>query len=784
MQPYMDDQTYQIKIYGIVQGVGFRPFIYHLAKTFRVKGQVYNTTEGVVILANFSSIFMLDCFINEIKNKKPEPSVIEDIEFKKTRYLSFTDFQIVKSKKSEEKFQLISPDIATCKACIKDIRDPLQRRYDYAFTNCTNCGPRFTIIEGMPYDRPKTAMSSFTMCPDCQHEYDDSDDRRFHAQPNACPACGPRLTLFNNKNEPIDAVDPLKECAHLLKDGKIIALKSLGGFQIATSAINDGAVRMLRKRKNRPLKPFAVMVKDLSSAKKLFKINKVQEKSMLSSRAPILLLEKKYKAPISELVSGYNDCEGVMLPYTPLHHILFKYLDFPLVMTSANVTEEPIISENIEVLNKLKNICDYFLTHDRKISSKYDDSLVRIFEDKEMVLRRARGYAPYPLKLKVPLQKKTVFGAGSHEKNTFCFLRQKYAIISQHIGDLENYDATIFYRETIDQYKKIFNISDVDCIVYDLHPDYYSSKFAKEMSCALKIPLSHHKAHILSVIAENNIKDDLIGFAWDGTGMGEDGKIWGSEVFFVNKDLAFKRVAHLSEFALPGGAVSVEKPYRMALTLLYDQYTRGAGTNPRSFPSFVYNDFPFFKKIVSEQELDLITKQLKNSFKTPLTTSMGRLFDALSSLLDLTHISSYEGEAAVHLQMCASTDCFEEYKIKTIEDSGKILIDVNDLISKIIYDLVQCVDKEVVSAKFHNTMSNIICSLSKIFRDHYNIRNIALSGGVFQNYRIFERSFQLLRESGFQVYSNFKVPVNDGCVSLGQAFYGSALLKNSIGGKS
>ena len=496
------------------------------------------------------------------------------------------------------------------------------------------------------------------------------------------------------------------------------------------------------------------------------------------------MLEKKSNGPISELVSGYNDCEGVMLPYTPLHHILFKYLDFPLVMTSANISEEPIISKNVEVFKKLKNICDYFLTHDRKISSKYDDSLVRIFEDKEMLLRRARGYAPYPLKLKVPLQKKTVFGAGSHEKNTFCFLRQKYAIISQHIGDLENYDATVFYRDTIDQYKKIFHISDVDCIVYDMHPDYYSSKFAKEMSCALKIPLSHHKAHILSVIAENNIKDDLIGFAWDGTGMGEDQKIWGSEVFFVNKDLEFKRIAHLSEFALTGGAVSVEKPYRMALTLLYDQYIHNAGSNPNSFSSYVYNGFPFFKKIVSEQEIDLITKQLKTGFNTPATTSMGRLFDGLSSILDLTHISSYEGEAAVHLQMCASSGCFEEYKIKTIEDNGQILIDVNDLISKIIYDLDQRVGKEVISAKFHNSMSNTICGLSKIFRDHYNISNIALSGGVFQNYRILERSFRLLRESGFQVYSNFKVPVNDGCVSLGQAYYGSELLKNSIGGKS
>ncbi len=779
----MNEQTYEIRIYGIVQGVGFRPFIYNIAKSLHLKGHVYNTTEGVVIHANFSSSSSLDDFINRIKKKKPEAALIEEIQFDKAHYSPFTDFEIIKSKESEEKFQLISPDIATCKACIKDIGDPLQRRFDYAFTNCTNCGPRFTIINEMPYDRPKTTMSSFTMCPNCLHEYNDSNDRRFHAQPNACPACGPSLKLFNNKNEPIDTDDPLAECAKILKEGKIVAIKSLGGFQIAASAIEDHTVRMLRQKKKRPFKPFALMIKDMNCVKRFFHIDPIQEKCLLSSRAPILLLEKKLKGPLSKLVSGYNDHEGVMLPYTPLHHILFKYIDFPLVMTSANISEEPIISKNIDAFRKLQKVCDYFLTHNRKISSKYDDSLVRIFDGKEMLLRRARGYAPYPLKLKMRHQKKIVFGAGSNEKNTFCFLRQPYAIISQHIGDLENYESIDFYRETIHRYKKIFNIQDVDCIVYDLHPDYYSTKFAKEMPCELKLPLSHHKAHILSVIAENNIKDDLIGFSWDGTGMGEDGKIWGSEVFLVNRDLEFKRVAHLSEYSLPGGAASIERPYRMAISLLYDQYIRNNSSNKDSFPAFIYDRFPFFKEIISEQEIDLVSKQIKNGFNTPITTSMGRLFDGLSSLLDLTHIASYEGEAAVHLQMYASIDCIQKYKIKTFPLNNQILIDVNDLMSKIINDLHKGTDKRIISAKFHNTLSEMICDLSKIFRDHHHIENVALSGGVFQNTLILERSFSLLRQNGFNVYSNFKVPVNDGCVSLGQAFYGSRMLKKCMEGK-
>lgn len=773
----MDHMIYEITIHGIVQGVGFRPFIHNLADSLDIKGQVYNTTEGVTILADFVDASILDLFINKIKEDRPKASFIEEIKFKKTGYLKFDDFRIVESKRSDETFQLISPDIATCSACLEDICKDYQRRHDYAFTNCTNCGPRFTIINNMPYDRPNTTMSSFKMCRYCLSEYNDSKDRRFHAQPNACSVCGPRLMLLDKDNNTLDCKNPLLECAGLLKDGKIVAIKSLGGFQIAVNATDDDAVRTLRERKKRPFKPFALMIKDISSAKRLFKISKTQQESILSSRAPIVLLDKKQKGYISELVSGYSDCEGVMMPYTPLHHILFKYIDFPLVMTSANIAEEPIVSEHEEAFKKLKGICDYFLVHDRKISSKYDDSLLMIFDDKEMLLRRARGYAPYPLKLKDKLTNKVVFGAGANEKNTFCFLMQKYAIVSQHIGDLENYDTAAFYKVTMDKYIDIFNIPDIDCIVHDIHPDYYSTKFAKGMDSKIKIELSHHKAHILSVIAENALDCDLIGFSWDGTGLGEDGKIWGSEVFLVNKDLGFTRAAHLSEFLMPGGTVSIQRPYRMALSLLYDQYIKRIGSKTNSFSSFVYESFPFFTKVVTEKEIELILKQLQTGFNTPATTSMGRLFDSVSSLLDLTHIASYEGEAAVHLQMHASADYLKSYNIKTLIKDSEIVIDVNDLVGKIIYDLIKGIDSVLISAKFHNTVSELIYHLSKIFRDNYNICNVALSGGVFQNRIILEKSFALLREGGFNVYSNFRVPVNDGGISLGQAYYGLKFLE-------
>jgi hydrogenase maturation protein HypF len=768
----MDGKTYEIKIQGIVQGVGFRPFIHNLALSRRIRGRVFNTNEGVVVIATLSSKKELRGLIREILENRPPSAHIYKIRPKEIAACFFEDFRIISSESSKDGYALISPDIATCPHCIREMEDPLDRRFRYAFTNCTNCGPRFTIINSMPYDRPNTTMSDFNMCDDCQEEYDDSSDRRFHAQPNACPACGPTLSLFDSDHRPVKTKDPVLACAALIRDKKIIAIKGLGGFQIAASAMDDPTVKELRERKKRPFKPFAVMVKDIPMAKKLFIVSRKEEEALCSTRSPIVLLRKRRDYPLSVLVSGYMDSEGVMLAYTPIHHLLFKHIDFPLIMTSANISEEPIISENWQAFEKLSDICDYFLVHNRKISSRYDDSLLRIFNGRQMLLRRARGYAPYPVPLRTRGKKNVVFAAGPHEKNTFCFLREGNAIISQHIGDLEKYESIGLYRETVKHYMKMFKIKEIDTVVHDLHPDYYSTRFAQKMESPLKVGLSHHKAHILSVVAENSLKGSFLGFAWDGSGMGEDGQIWGSEVFLVDSQYRFKRIAHLLPYPLPGGSAAIKKPYRMGVSFLYKYYLNEGLCNKMDFAEFVFKKFPSFRTVVSSQEIGIIASQIKSSFNTPLTTSMGRLFDTVSSLLGLTQEASYEGEAAVHLQMIATKSHHERYPLLFEDLREKITIDSNDLISRIIYDLNKRLDAGTISAKFHNTIAYLICELAKTFRESNGIDKVVLSGGVFQNVLLLRHAFNLLKENGFRVFINFKVPVNDGGVSLGQAYYG------------
>ncbi|MCL4416969.1 MAG: carbamoyltransferase HypF, partial [Actinobacteria bacterium] len=565
---------YSIIISGIVQGVGFRPFIYKLAKENNLNGRVTNTTEGVIIKVSVENKKELFYFYRENKKFKPSPSLIEKIKYNKIPQEDLHDFKIEKSIETAERFQLISPDLATCQTCMEDINNKDDsRRYYYPFTNCTNCGPRFTIIKKMPYDRQYTTMFKFEMCPDCKKEYDNPFDRRFHAQPNACKICGPVLSITDNTGKTVDIKNPILTAARLLKNGSIIGIKSLGGFQIACDAANDDAILKLRKRKNRPQKPFAVMFKDMETIKKYLDVSIREQSSLTSPAAPIVLLKKNKFLSLSKHVSYYNKYEGAMLPYTPLHHLLFNNIAFPLVMTSGNISEEPIASENTEALIELQNICDYFLTHNRDIYSKYDDSVIKIFNDTEMILRRARGYAPYPIKLSRDIGNKVILAAGAQEKNTFCILKKNYAIISQHIGDMDSAETLDFFQITMDNYKKLFNIDKTDLIVYDKHPDYAATKFAKHhFRYSKKIEVQHHKAHIASVIAENGLLEEskdqdnvrMLGFAWDGTGYGDDGKIWGSEIFIVEKilsknDLNFKRIGHIKEKYMPGGEITIKK---------------------------------------------------------------------------------------------------------------------------------------------------------------------------------------------------------------------------------
>lgn len=846
----VDKKTFQINITGIVQGVGFRPFIFKLASQNNLQGDVCNTSAGVIIRINAADRGEADNFIKKIIDLKPAPAAIETIEVSEIDNQYYSDFKILKSQPSQEKFQLVSPDLATCNKCSKDINNPKdKRRFNYAFTNCTNCGPRFTIIKKLPYDRQNTTMSDFTMCPECLEEYNDPLNRRFHAQPNACNKCGPELLFTDSDGRLIDDKNPIKRAVNEIIKGKIIGIKSLGGFQLACDASSGKAVLKLRKKKNRPFKPFAIMVKDIRQAQNYYKLSRMERELLSSPKAPVVLLKKKTVKfipnkkdsillkqnnkntrlknsgtlkTISEYVSFNNKYEGVMLPYTPLHHLLFKEIDFPLIMTSGNISEEPIAFKNDAAIKSLGSICDFFLMHNRDIFSRFDDSVVKVFKNKEMIIRRARGYAPYPVKIKPGLKSETVLAIGSEEKNTFCIIKKNYAIVSQHIGDIDNENSISFFKSTLKTYYSLFNIDKTDLIASDMHPAFRLNSFASDKILAdKKIKVQHHKAHIASVIAENNINEKVIGFAWDGTGFGDDGKIWGSEIFIVDKKLNFKRIGHLSEKILPGGEITIHKPYRMAITYIYyswikmSENTRFLKNKPENnnllsysnnyadyFIKYIRANFPGFNDIVSDKEIMAIVFQIKSRYNSIETTSMGRLFDAVSSILNLKSTSSFEGEAAIELEMFVKNKVKECYKIKYINSSKEqfkkldelavsflkgsgelndldypvFIIDDISIMNEIIKDLLNKTDLGIISARFHNTLAKIILDISKKVRNQLSINKIALSGGVFQNNYLFEKVYDILENNFFEVYSNFKVPVNDGGVSLGQAYIGIKIL--------
>ena len=769
------NNTYKIEISGIVQGVGFRPFIYRTAKKHKLNGTISNTTEGVTVIINTEDQAALDMFISDIKSLKPGPSVIETIKSRKIPFRDLKDFTIKKSTITRERFQLVSPDIATCGPCLDDINSKNSRRHYYPFTNCTNCGPRFTIIKKMPYDRPNTTMAKFGLCKNCLREYNDPTNRRFHAQPNACSNCGPKLILVGPDGKKAGTGDPVIDTAGLIKKGKIIAIKSLGGFQIACDGTSDKAVSELRKRKKRPVKPFAVMFGSTGPVKKYYRAGSTEIESLTSSRAPIVLLRKKEKDNIlSRYVSSYNLYEGVMLAYTPIHHLLFNHIDGPLVMTSGNISEEPIAAENMESFKRLKGICDYYLIHDRDIYSRYDDSVIKITCGREMVIRRARGYSPYPVKLDKNIGDKTILAVGAHEKNTFCVYKKNYAIVSQHIGDLDNPESIDFFRSTLGNYKGLFNITGIELIAHDKHPGYASTRIASGLKSGQKTGIQHHTAHIASVIAENHINDAVCGFSWDGTGLGDDGKVWGSEIFIADKKLKFEHVGHLSEKILPGGSISIRKPYRMALAYLYYLWQKEKKGPKGRFTDFVYNILPLYRKIVSTAEIDTIEKQIETKYNSPVTTSMGRFFDAVSSLLGLTHINTFEGEAAIHLEMVSGKGIKEEYSIKIDRIDNKFIIDDISIAGQVLDDIRNRMPAGRISAKFHNTLAGIVLNISRTVRNEREINKIALSGGVFQNTLLLEKCFRILEDDSFEVFSNFLVPVNDGGISLGQAYIAAA----------
>ncbi len=746
----------RISVNGVVQGVGFRPFIYRLAAQHNLRGWVCNTSEDVRIEIE-GAAGDIDCFLLALREQAPPLSHIQDIITMPGEPVGYKTFEIRPSLAKDGKYQLVSPDIATCPDCLQEVFNPADRRYRYPFTNCTNCGPRFTIISDIPYDRPFTTMRDFRMCPECQNEYDCPLDRRFHAQPNACPVCGPQLELLDARGNSIPCNDIIQKTASLLKTGKIVAVKSLGGFLLACDATNEPAINRLRRRKNRPAKPLAVMISYLDEIQNHCYVNPSEAKLLTSPSSPIVLMRWKKDSVIVKAVAPGLDHLGVMLPYTPLHHLLMRETGRPLVMTSGNLSEEPIACDNNEAQRRLSGIADYFLVHNRDIYSRYDDSVMMVERDRSQSIRRARGYAPHPIRLK---QKgKQVLACGVEEKNTFCLTRDEHAFVSQHIGDMENLETLEHFTHSIELYKKLFRIKP-ELIAHDIHPEYLSTKYAIELAARDGIPLvpvQHHHAHIVSCLADNDVEGPVIGVAFDGTGYGADGKIWGSE-FLVANYQHYWRTAHFEYLPLPGGALAIKKPYRTAAG-----YLMAFGIN--------LNESLPLARYLNNEELVVIKNQIDKNINSPLTSSMGRLFDAVAALIGVRDVIQYEAQAAIELEVMARQ--FESdiglYPFSTVEQDGTTVIRVHDLLTTIISDLSRKASPSIIAVKFHNTVAKMTLDICRKISARTGIKEVALSGGVFQNRLLLRKTISLLESVGLTVYTHRQVPCNDGGISLGQA---------------
>ncbi len=713
-----------VRVEGVVQGVGFRPFVHQLAGRLGLAGFVGNDVEGVFAEVE-GPAEAVDAFVTALKAEAPPLAVVDDVRVTSRPVTGEAGFVIVASPGGGEAATLISADSATCDDCLREMWDPGDRRYRYPFINCTNCGPRFTIVRGVPYDRPLTTMASFTLCADCKHEYDDPADRRFHAQPVCCPACGPRLRF-----EPADG-DPIHAAAQALRQGKVVGIKGLGGYHLAVDARNEEAAAKLRSRKHREDKPFAVMVPDLETARSLADID-LAEDVLAGRRRPIVLLPGK--GGLAREVAPGNRRIGLMLPYTPLHHLLLEQTG-PLVMTSANVSDEPIVYRDDD-LPRLGNIADAVLTHDRAIHLRTDDSVVRMSRGKVQLQRRSRGYTPEPVTLKTPVPH--ILGCGAELKNTFCLAKGRHAFLSHHIGDLENYETLRSFTEGIAHFRELFDVDPV-LVAHDLHPDYLSTKYALDQDVDL-VGVQHHHAHIASCLADNGEAGPVLGVAFDGTGFGPDGTIWGGE--FLLADLtSYERVGHLATVAMPGGAQAIRQPWRMAASYLDE-----AGLPiPEAW-----------KEVVALK---------RSGLNSPLTSSAGRLFDAAAALLGVRDVVNYEGQAAIELEQIADPAERSSYHAGI---SGSIISGV-DLIQSLVDDQAPRATK---AARFHNGVADLIARTCERLRDRST--TVALSGGVFQNVLLLDRTVEALENKGFRVLTHERVPANDGGISLGQVVVAAA----------
>jgi hydrogenase maturation protein HypF len=750
----------KMTVRGAVQGVGFRPFVFRLATGLGLTGWVNNSSQGVFLEVE-GPRQRLESFLLRLDAEKPPRSFIQSLEASWLDAAGYKTFEIRPSAPGGERTALVTPDIATCPDCVREIFDPGNRRYRYPFANCTNCGPRYSLIESLPYDRGNTTMKRFALCPECQAEFDNPLDRRFHAQPTACPLCGPRLELWNRRGETIGEGDhALLAAAEAIRRGRIVALKGLGGFHLLTAASDDAAVRRLRELKRREEKPFALMFPSLAAAGTECEIGPLEERLLRSPEAPIVLLRRRGgRSALSAEVAPGNPSLGAMLPYTPLHHLLLAELAFPVVATSGNLTEEPICIDEQEALQRLGPIADALLVHNRPIVRAVDDSVVRVMMGRELVLRRARGYAPLPVTLRAGGGEPAVFAVGAHLKNTVALAAGRQVFISQHIGDLGNVASYEAFLRVGADLQKLFQ-AEPAIIARDAHPDYVSTQFANgllEGQPALRgVSVQHHAAHVLACMAENELEPPVLGVAWDGTGYGLDGTIWGGEFLLVTAG-AIERRAHLRLFPLPGGDKAIEEPRRIALSLLREISGEAAfGSLP---PGLAF----------SAAELAVLKIMLQERLNSPLSSSAGRLFDGVAALAGLRQKVSLEGQAAMELEFCLDgVETNEAYGFDIAEagaaENGPMILDWQPVIEGVLADVKHGVGAGKISAKFHNALVEAIVGTAR----RVGQARVALTGGCFQNRYLTERAVRRLEEEGFRAYWHQRVPPNDGGIALGQ----------------
>jgi hydrogenase maturation protein HypF len=764
-----------VRVEGIVQGVGFRPFVYSLATRLGLGGLVGNDVDGVFIEVEGAPA-AVERFLALLRRDAPPLARIDRVMTSALAPHGSGPFTIVASEPGGPRRALVSADSATCPDCLRELADPGDRRFGYPFINCTNCGPRFTIVRDVPYDRPLTTMAGFAMCAACAAEYHDPANRRFHAQPTCCPACGPALVLLGPGGGPLDG-EPVPAAAALLAGGQVLAVKGLGGYHLATQADSEKAAAALRERKHREDKPFAVMAADLAAARRLCEVDEAAAALLESPRRPIVLLPRRPGAPVAAAVAPGNRQLGIMLPYTPLHHLLLRAVAGPIVLTSGNVSDEPIAYEDGDALARLSGIADAFLTSDRPIHIRTDDSVVREFRGRAMLLRRSRGYVPEPVTVRHRFPR-PVLACGAELKNTFCLAKGDRAFLSHHIGDLENTETLRSFTEGIEHFRRLFDI-DPQVVAYDLHPEYLSTKYALDLDGVDLEGVQHHHAHIASCLADNGEDGPVIGVAFDGTGYGTDGTIWGGE-FLVADLTGFRRAGHLAPVPMPGGAAAIRQPWRMAAAYLDAAYPGAGGSGAGGLGHGGAPEGLDVARRNADRWAGVLALARKR-VSAPLTSSAGRLFDAVSALLGVRDTINYEGQAAVELEQLADPGEPGGYRAAVVAGDGPFRVAGADLVRQAAEDLAAGTGPEVIAARFHRGVAGLIEEGCVLARERDGPDTVALSGGVFQNLTLLRQAVTRLEARGFRVLVHSRVPCNDGGISLGQAVVAGARDRAALG---